>query len=170
MQVIAAKETGCRTIIVAGLTRDSQRFELAREFGADYIIDVEKEDIVKRVKEITGGRMADAVIQVSSSPQAVSVSAQLARPSGTIILAGLVGESAVPIKHDLIVTNALRLLGQHSGTFPAIELAIRLIESGKYPIEKVVSHTFSLTDAEKAVKTAAGYFEDVYPIKCVIVP
>jgi threonine dehydrogenase-like Zn-dependent dehydrogenase len=49
-----------------------------------------------------------------------------------------------------------------------MEIAIRLVESGRYPIEKIVSHKFTLKDAEKAVKTAGVYFKDVYPTKCVI--
>jgi len=48
--------------------------------------------------------------------------------------------------------------------------AIKIVESGKYPIEKIVSHTFTLDEAEKGVQTAGGYFKDIYPTKCVITP
>jgi threonine dehydrogenase-like Zn-dependent dehydrogenase len=48
--------------------------------------------------------------------------------------------------------------------------ALKLVEARKYPIEKIVSHKFSLDEAEKAVQTAGGYFKDIHPTKCVIIP
>lgn len=60
--VIVAKESGCNPIIVTGLSKDMERFDLAKEFGADYAIDVEKEDVGERVRELTGGHMADVVV------------------------------------------------------------------------------------------------------------
>jgi alcohol dehydrogenase len=57
--VIVARESGAQNIIITGLTRDRRRFDLAREFGATHCIDVEKEDPVEVVKEVTAGKMAD---------------------------------------------------------------------------------------------------------------
>jgi threonine dehydrogenase-like Zn-dependent dehydrogenase len=45
------------------------RFEVAKELGADYIINVEKEDAVERIMELTNGRGADIVIETSGSVQ-----------------------------------------------------------------------------------------------------
>lgn len=52
--VIAAREAGAGCIIVTGLSRDEEKLALAREFGADHTIDVEREPLVARVREITG--------------------------------------------------------------------------------------------------------------------
>ena len=56
--MIAAKEAGAGCIIVTGLSRDERKLELAREFGADHTIDIERENAVVRVREITSGLMA----------------------------------------------------------------------------------------------------------------
>ena len=63
--VVAARAAGADTIIVTGLTRDAAKLALAKELGADHMIDVEQEDVARRVKELTNGHGADVVIEVS---------------------------------------------------------------------------------------------------------
>ena len=40
-------------------------------FGADNSIDIEKEDVVERVSELTSGDMADVVVDVAGNPAAI---------------------------------------------------------------------------------------------------
>ena len=168
---IVAKESGCSPIIVTGLTRDSDRFVLAKELGADYTINVEKEEVVKRVREITNGNMADVVVDVAGSPNATLTSIDLVKTQGTIVLPTVVGsEVPTPLITDKIVHRDIRIAGQFTSDARTMGKAIKIVESGKYPIEKIVSHTFTLDEAEKGVQTAGGYFKDIYPTKCVITP
>ena len=170
-QVIVARESGCSPIIVTGLSADTRGFQLARELGADYTIDVEKEDVVKRVKEITRGHMADVVVDVAGSVKAIQTSVDLVKNGGTIVVATLTGsETVTPLIADKIVLREIRFQGVFSSDAREMGRAIRLVESRKYPIEKIVSHRYSLEEAEKAVRTAGGYFKDLRPTKCVIVP
>src|SRR5262245_20787919 len=64
--VLAARAAGAGQIIVTGLSADARKLELAREFGADHVVDVEQEDAKKRVRQLTNGRGADVVLDVSS--------------------------------------------------------------------------------------------------------
>lgn len=48
--------------------------------------------------------------------------------------------------------------------------ALRVIESRKYPIEKIVTHKFPLEEAEAVLRASGGDTPGVYPIKSVIVP
>ena len=56
--LISAKLSGASPIMITGLTRDLMKLELAKEYGADYVINAEEEDVVERVNEITNGEMA----------------------------------------------------------------------------------------------------------------
>ena len=58
----------------------------------------------------------------------------------------------------------------YSHNLTSVGPAIQIVESRKYPLEKMVTHKFPLRQAEKAVQTVAGEVEGEGPIKVVIVP
>lgn len=169
--VIAAKESGASPIIALGLSIDAQRLELARLFGADFTINVEKENAVERVKEITGGRMADLVIDVTGSPSGVAFSLDLPKSGGTVVSAGVTGTGVLtPLATDKIVFKEIRFQGALSKQVDAILRAVRLVESKKYPVEKMVTHRYNLQDAESALQAVGKRIEGVYPIKAMLLP
>jgi alcohol dehydrogenase len=168
---IVAKESGASPIIVIGKSIDKDRFDLARKFGADYTIDVDKGDVVHKVKEITDGKMADLIIEVTGSPQAVAIDLDLAKKRGTIINAGITGlEKVTPLLVDKIMFKEIRFQGAFSSDYKAYVQAVKIVESKKYPIEKMVTHKYPLDEAEKALKAVAGEIFEEYPIKAVILP
>lgn len=169
--VIAAKQAGAMTIIVTGLTSDEPRFELARKFGADYTVNVEKEDVVELVHEVTGGKMADVVVDLTGVPQGIAKSVDVVRIQGTIVCASVVGSGILtPMPTDKLALNAIRLQGVFTNGHEAVRAAIKLVESRKYPVEEMVSHRFPLQQAEEAVKTAGGDIPGVHALKVVLVP
>jgi threonine dehydrogenase-like Zn-dependent dehydrogenase len=156
--VIAARTAGADTIIVTGLTRDAGKLALAKELGADHVIDVEAEDARRRVAELTGGRGADVVVEVSaSSPEPVAQALYYAATGGRVVLAGVKGFKAVPdFISDLIVVKEITIKGAFGVTSKSYDSAIRLIESGRVPLEKMHTHDFGLEEAERAIQMLGG--------------
>ena len=156
--VIAARAAGADTIIVTGLGRDAPKLALAKEFGADHVIDVEAEDARQRVRELTGGRGADVVVEVTANaPEPIAEALHYAATGARIVLAGVKGFKAVPeFVSDLVVVKELTLLGAFAVTSRGYEAAIRLIESGRVPLERMHTHDFPLEEAERAIRTLAG--------------
>ena len=70
----------------------------------------------------------------------------------------------------MIANKEIRYQGVYTQDAPAARAAIKLIESRRYPIEKMVTHQFPLEEAEKAVQITAGEIETEGFIKGVIVP
>src|SRR5881394_2781876 len=60
--LMAAKHAGADLVIVTGMSKDDRRLEVARAFGADAVIDVERDDPLARILEITSDRGVDVVI------------------------------------------------------------------------------------------------------------
>jgi len=169
--VIVAKEAGAGKVIVTGMSRDRRRMELAKIFGADVTIDVETTDPVKAVSDLTEGRMADVVMDVTGNPKGAVTAIDLVKKKGRVVLPGLYGmDREIPLVLDKIVFKEARLQGVFSHDSQSVIPALRLAESGKYPIEKMVTHRFPLEEAEQAVKVAGGEIEGEDPIKVVILP
>ena len=170
--VVAAREVGAGTIIVTGLEADEDKLALARVFGADHTIDVDNENAVRRVKELTGGRGADVVVDVSSyATQPVVDAMSMVRPGGKVVLAGVKGFKEVQgLVSDVIVLKEIQVLGAIGVTSSGYRSAIRLLESGKVPMEKMHTHDFDLADAELAIRTLAREIPDDESIHSCLVP
>ena len=170
--VIACREVGAGTIIVTGLEADADKFAVAKLFGADHCIDVENEDSVQRVKEITGGRGADVVVDVSSyATQPVVDALSMVRMGGTVVLAGVKGFKTVDnFVSDLVVMKEINIRGAIGVTSTGYKSAIRLIESGRVPLEAMHTHNFALQDAELAIKTLAREIPDDASIHSCLIP
>ena len=155
--VIACREAGADRILVTGLAADAKKLALAREFGADHTIDVENENALERVRELTDGQGADVVVDVSSySTAPVAQALDFVRPGGRVVLAGVKGFKPIPdFVSDKIVMKEISLQGAIGVTSSGYRSAIRLLESRKYPVEKMHTHDFALRDAELAIRTLA---------------
>ncbi len=149
--VIAAKEAGAKPIIVAGISKDINKFKLAIEFGADYIVDMQKNDIVKEIEKITAGKMADVVIEGAGVEVTINSTLDIIKPGGTIVFAGLTGGKKVNICTDHVVNNELIIKGGHGQSWD-VEDAVKIINSRKYPIEKMITHVFPLEKTQEAME------------------
>jgi threonine dehydrogenase-like Zn-dependent dehydrogenase len=158
--VVAARAAGAGTVIITGLAADAHKLAIAREFGADHTIVVDGEDeenAVERVEEITGGQMADVVLELTPMAAGpVSDALQAVRRGGRVVLAGLKGNREIPLRTDVIINRALTIRGAFGVDAKGMEDAIALIESRRFPLEKMHTHTFGLDDTALAIETLGG--------------
>jgi threonine dehydrogenase-like Zn-dependent dehydrogenase len=170
--VIAARAAGADKIIVTGLTRDAQKLALATEFGADAVINIEEEDARTRVRELADGGGADVIVEVSAyAPEPVAEALHYAATGARIVLAGVKGLKAVPdFISDIVVVKEITIKGAFGVTSRAYDAAIRLIESGRVPLDKMHTHDFELADAERAIQTLAGEAGGVSSIHSCLLP
>jgi len=153
--VVAARDAGAAEVIVTGSKGDDHRLELARRLGATGIANSEHDDPVEAVAEMTSGRMVDVVVDVSAGNDAAfDVASRSVRRGGEIVLAGLNGHRpAVGLITDRVVLNEIRVTGALSAGYTAVKQAIRVIESSRYPLDILCTHTFPLREAEQALRT-----------------
>jgi threonine dehydrogenase-like Zn-dependent dehydrogenase len=170
---IAAKAVGARSIIITDVSTSQHKLALARDFGADHTIMADEEDVVTRVREITQGKLADVVVDVSAyATQPVVDAVEVVRPRGTIVLAGVKGANrTIPgFVSDQVVLKSITIKGIFGVDSPAYEEAIRIIESKRYPLERMHTYDFGLADATVALKTLAGSIPETEPIHIAIRP
>jgi len=172
--VVAARAAGAGTIIITGLEADAHKLAVAREFGADHTVVVDgdnAENIVSRVEEITGGEMADVVLELTPlAAGPVSDALLAARRGGTVVLAGLKGNREIPVRTDLIINRALTVRGAFGVDSKGMADAIALIESRRFPLERMHTHTFGLDDAALAIRTLGGEVPGEHAIHVSVQP
>lgn len=171
--VVAAREAGAHRIIVTGLAADAHKLDLAKQFGADLTIAVDEQDTVAAVAEFTGGAGADVAVDVTAVATRPIVDAvEIVKPGGTIVLAGVKGSGATVegLVPDKIVSKELTVKGLWSQDIRAFEPALRLIESRRYPLERLHTHTFGLEDVATAVETLAGRAPGERAVHVMITP
>jgi threonine dehydrogenase-like Zn-dependent dehydrogenase len=171
--VLAAKEAGAGQIIVTGLERDAAKLALAREFGADLTLVVDKDEVRRSVREATNGRGADVVIDVTSyATSAVTLAIDLASRGGRVVLAGTkgLGNPTTDFFSDKLVMKELTVMGALGVDHANYERAVPLIESRKYPLEKMHTHTLPLDQAERAIRILSGAEPDESAIHIALVP
>jgi threonine dehydrogenase-like Zn-dependent dehydrogenase len=171
--VIAAREAGAAAVIVTGLARDAHKLDLALEYGATATIIADEEDTVARLNDLTGGEGADIVLDLTpAATEPVVHAVKAAKPRGTILFAGIKGggQTIENFSTDEVIMKELTLKGMNGQDLVAYEPALKLIESRRYPLEKMITHAFPLDQAEEAILTLAGRVENEQPVCVTIVP
>jgi threonine dehydrogenase-like Zn-dependent dehydrogenase len=157
----AAKEAGVGPIVMLGLSSDQARFELAREFGVDHIVEVDQQDPLQAVPELIGGP-PDVVIETSGAPAGIQTAIKLVRRSGRVVSIGLSGGRQTAIAFDNLVWRDITL-ACGKGQAGNVTDAVRLINSGKYPFEKINNTHYPLADLPRALadteKPPAGFIK-----------
>ncbi len=153
MSVVAAKAAGASNIIVTGLARDERKLALCKLLGADHTIVVEHEDTAEKVKEITDGAGVDIAIDVTpGATEPINDAIASVRRGGRVVLAGLKGRKPMDMVSDVLVNKGITMIGAYSVDARGYSEAIKIIESGRFPLERLHTHTFGLEDYGRAVE------------------
>ena len=103
--------------------------------------------------------------------QAIRTSVECVRTLGTLVVGGLTRDGIdVPINVNLIVRRQIRFQGAFTTDNDATEIAMRAIESTKFPVQDMVTHKFSLEETEKCIRAVGGEIPGLYPVKALIKP
>ena len=157
MSVVAAKAAGASNIIVTGLSRDERKLALCKMLGADHTINAEYEDTVEKVKEITDGAGVDIAVDVTpGATDPIDDAIAAVRRGGRVVLAGLKGRKPMSMVSDVIVNKGITMIGAYSVDARGYAEAIKIIESGSFPLERLHTHTFGLEDVGKAIEILGG--------------
>jgi threonine dehydrogenase-like Zn-dependent dehydrogenase len=170
--IMGPGQRGLASVLVTGLEADARKLEIARAFGADATIDVQNENPRERIRELTNGRCADVVVDVSSyATEPIVQAIDFARMGGCIVLAGVKGFKPIPdFVSDKVVLKELTIKGAIGVTRSGYASAIRLLEKRRHPVEMMHTHDFSLEDAELAIKTLARQIEGEESIHSCLIP
>lgn len=168
---VFALDAGASNVIVTATKRGRERLEIAELLGATQTLcsaDMGVEDMVERVREITDGRGAEVVIDCAGSPLAIRDGIRMVARGGTYALPGVatpIGEVPIRFFEDVSVKN-VRIQGVWVSDTSHLCRAVRLVEKGRFPLDKLVTHVLSLDEATRALEAT----DNREAIKAVLVP
>lgn len=174
-----ARSAGASRVVIADIDQARLDFALGRNgvqravATASYLIDPArakdlKEDFAKQIaretSQIEGSGAADIVFECTGVESCCNIAINSAAAGGKVVLVGM-GNPMQGLHIGAAAAREIDLLAvwRYANTFPT---AIQLVESGQVPLKQLVTHTFDLRDAEKALKTVLSKPADL--VKCVI--
>ena len=149
--VAAALAAGANPVIVTGTSSDQLRLETARQIGAHHVVDVQQRDAKTVVAEITTGRGADVVFDVTPVPRTVPLCFDLVRAQGTVVLAGLKELRPVEMVTDWIPLKGLRVVGGMAYTRDSMTEAVHLLNAGAINTAALRGDVFDLDHIDEAM-------------------
>lgn len=155
LHVAVAKARGARALVSQ---RSNPRRDLVRALGPDAVINPVEEDVVERVRELTGGRGADLAVCANPSPQCPGTAVRAVRKGGRVVLfGGLPGDEAtVRLDGNVVHYGEVEVVGSFSYHPSMHALAVDMIHRGLVPADKLITDTFPLERAAEAFETAAA--------------
>ncbi len=140
---------------------------VALESGADYAINVADknskwytDDVTAKIKELSGGKMASRVIVPTAAKQALQDALTVSGPASTIVYFGLPGPEdtiEVPALDTITSDKTIKFSWLAPLVWPT---AIRAVGNGLLDLDKLITHKFSLEDAEVGIKFMKESTED----------
>ena len=157
--LMAAKHAGADLAIVTGTAKDAKRLDVARAFGADAVIDVEREDPLARIRELTADRGVDVVIDCTvgagTAPTLLGIEA-LKRRGGTMVVQGEGNQEFPSFPIGRLTRKGITLKSARGHSYRAVEIALRQLASRRFPLQLMMTHTFGLADVHYAIHSVGG--------------
>jgi threonine dehydrogenase-like Zn-dependent dehydrogenase len=153
---VAKERKISQVIVIDGI---DARLELAREFGADVVIDLKEfkspQNRVRRVRELTDGQGADAVMEVVGSPAVVAEGIEMLCNGGTYLEIGNINQKhAFEFAPATIVHGGKTILGLMWYRPESLRMALDLLSTraDRYPFHKLLSHQYPMSAIDTAFR------------------
>ncbi len=166
-----AKSAGAGQVIVLGAPK--HRLEMAKRFGADHVIDIDEvknpAERIDAVRKLTGGYGADAVLECVGAPSAVVEGMEMCRDGGKYLILGHYCDAGPVSWNPHVVTRKqLQVIGSWSSEPRHLHAALEflLVTQKQFPFAEMVTHRFTLEQANEALATTASWVA----AKSVLVP
>lgn len=134
---------------VIAIDMDDSKMEIARKIGVAHTINTSKVDLHEALAQITGGDGPDVIIEAVGSPATYRAAVEEVAYTGRVVCIGY-AKKPVEFNTGIFVRKEIEILGSRNclGEFPEV---ISYLESGKFPVEEVISKVVSLEEAGAAL-------------------
>ena len=151
MMVQVARLKTPRRLVVIDMV--AERLALAKQYGADVIVNPKDQDAVRLVKDMTGGYGCDVYIEASGNPASVNTGLQMIRKLGTFVEFSVFNEPATVNWTVIGDTKELNIHGSHLGPY-CYPKTIAAIADGSLNVKPLIAEAYPLTAFHDAMEAA----------------
>ncbi|MFB1073011.1 Zn-dependent oxidoreductase [Vibrio diabolicus] len=145
--VQVAKVLGIPSIVVDIV---DEKLAVAKELGAERVINSQEEDVEAVIMEMTDGEGVPLIVDAACIPSLVPQIMRLAAPAGSVCLLGFLSEPSELMQME-VIKKELTIVGSRLNN-KMFAKVIPWIESGQLNTEAIVSHQFAFDDFASAVQ------------------
>jgi L-iditol 2-dehydrogenase len=149
---VLARRAGA-TVITSDLY--PERLKMGERFGLEQSMDASRTKVVERVRELTEGRGADAVILAVGGNSLIKTAMDAARPGGRVLLFAQTQHGEAVIDPAAICVEEKALLGSYSASVDLQEESVRFVMGKEMDLASLISHRFPLMESKQALDLAA---------------
>lgn len=155
--LLGAIAAGAETVIAVDTTESKRTF--AKTLGATHVVDPSSDNAVAEIKDLTGGGV-DLAVELAGAAPALKFAYDITRRGGTTVTGGLPNPKAeLNIPAVSLTVGEQTLKGSYVGSCVPVRDIPRfaaMMQSGRLPIEKLMTHTISLDDINEGFERLAS--------------
>ena len=136
---------------VVAIDLDEKRLDLAKQVGATHSVNSGASDWKEQVLALTDGYGVDVAVEAVGVPATFEMCTQLVRPGGSVANVGVHGKPVSLELQNLWIHNINISMGLVNTT--TLPMLLKLVEQHKLPVDKFVTHRFTLDDVISAYET-----------------
>lgn len=141
-------------VILAGVTKDKERLELAKKLGIDLVVDLLQEDLDAIVMEKTNGYGANKVFDCSGVIHAVNQGLRLTKKKGDFVQVGLFAKVKNELDQEAIIQREIRYIGSRSQKPSSWVTSLELLRDKKVDTETLVTKMVDLENWRDGIEAA----------------
>jgi L-iditol 2-dehydrogenase len=149
--------------LVAAFGRKPFKLNLARQLGADALVNLLEQPLAEAIGEVTHGQGFNVVIEAAGVPEGATLALRAAAPRGRVVITGVFEGEQQTIDLNTIMPKELTVLGSLGGP-TVFDEAVDLVRQGKLQVLPLNTHTFPLSMGPEALAMVAGGRPDLVKI------
>ncbi len=154
LHLLILQKKGLRVVVSEP---DKRRRDFAEALGADFVIDPGNDNPVEKIKDLTDGRGADAVIDATALLEVAKQSIEMAAPLGTVsFYSSIYPKEPIQIDPNWLHKKMVNITGSANSNSHDFQIAINMLSEGIIDPSPLVSKIFPFDEIEEAFKESMG--------------
>jgi S-(hydroxymethyl)glutathione dehydrogenase/alcohol dehydrogenase len=153
--VQVARAFGAAQIIAIDIL--DEKLEMASRLGATHTVNGAREDVVARVRELTGGQGVDVAFEALGRAETFIQASEVLRDGGRMVAIGIApGTTTAPLEITRLVRRSQRVIGSYGArTRTDMPQVLSLAARGVFRPEDVVTRRYPLEEVDEAYRALA---------------